>query len=470
LTGSHRGTSDGWRGVLADDFTVSRVRALTSAITTYLFRSEALNTILVGFDTRFMSDYLASEVAGEIVAHGGRVHICSRPVPTPVISHAVRSGGYALGMMITASHNPPRYNGLKLRLPDGSPPPDSVLDEIESYLGVGSEAPRDRLSGSGVTRVDPIPSYVRAIQGLLGLASNRRGVTVAVDAMHGATAGLLSRILEPSGYSVVQVRSNRDPLFGGTTPEPLPSRLAPLQRAVVARRCDLGVAHDGDGDRIVAFVPPARWLLASDLGLILAYYLAIYRNVPGQVVATVAGSTRLQTLAISLGRHYREVPIGFRHAAESMKLVPTLIACEENGGIGLGMHMPDRDGTAVATLLCEAMKARGLTRLISEVESIVGPAVAKRVDIAVGIQPEAVIERVSRTTPDCLAGSKVISRTDIDGLKLALRGGGWLLVRASGTESAVRVYAESASEVRTQEILAAGRSMVEAASARSDKL
>lgn len=446
-------TTDGWRALFAAEFTVTNVRRLSWAITRYLLDVGGKH-VLIGYDTRFMGGFFAREIASVVSACGIACDLVVSPVPTPVVSWYTRHNGYDLGLTVTASHNPYTYNGIKIRMSDGGPPDKQVMTAIEAH--VPREVPSLPTASTAITMVNPLPAYIAAIRTLTQLeVIDAAALNVAVDSMHGTTAHLLKQILAGTRTRVVQVRGRPDPLFGGVPPEPKATSLGPLQAAMKRRGCVLGVAHDGDGDRIVALDPDAGYLSPHDLAVLLALDLHESKQMQGAIVGSSSSSRRLSQVATALTLPYREVPTGFRHACNIMRTEPVLIAAEENGGIGFGFHLPDRDGTLAAVLLVEMIARRqtGLGAIKASLVARLGHSSLVRRDVQVSVPPQKAVTAFGQALSDQLDGLPVVSRATTDGLKILLLGGSWVMIRASGTEPVLRIYAEHDDTAASQALI-----------------
>ncbi|GAB4270988.1 MAG: phosphoglucomutase/phosphomannomutase family protein [Deferrisomatales bacterium] len=462
--------TDGWRGVISREFTFDNLRRVVAAVACYLEeQGSAPRGVAVGYDRRFLSEAYAAEAAGVLAARDIPVRLSPGPVPTPLVSWAVREQGLAGGLMITASHNPPEWNGLKFKEPFGGSARAAVNRRIEELLdGVGpgdAVACRD-LAGARreglVEDLDPWESYRRGLERLVDFGAIRAaGLRVAVDAMHGCGTPWLRRLLEEAGCEVVELRAEPNPGFGGIAPEPVEAHLAELMERVRKEGCQLGVANDGDADRIGAVDERGRYFSPQRILAVFLRYLVEEKGLSGDVVKTVSATSMLDLLAAAYGRQVVLTPIGFKHVGEVMLERPVVVGGEESGGIGVAAHLPERDGLFNALLLCEivARTGRGLRAYLQEVFDRVGYFTYERQDVRLppeGIEAArrriAAVDRVDR-----LAGLPVDSVCTLDGTRIQREDASWLLLRPSGTEPVVRLYAEARSRADVAALLFEGR-------------
>lgn len=455
LANGGRSTSDGWRGMLAEDFTFANVRGIAAAVGRFFeVRTHKPGyRAIVGYDTRFMSRAFAGSICDILRRSASECVISDSVVPTPAISWFTQANGFDVGLAVTASHNPAEYNGIKIRMSHGGSPDAQTIEAIETHLATTpTYAERD---GMSIPTADVLTSYVASLRRLIDLnAIDEAAPIVAVDSMHGTTGGILERVLEGTRAQVVAVRGNSDPLFGGSIPEPTMRSTDVLREAVVSGGFAAGFAHDGDGDRIIAIDPRVGYLSPGELGMILAFDLARRRGIVGAVAGTVVASRRLRALADLIGRDYVEVPIGFRHASEVMRSRPVLVAVEENGGIGVGQYIPDRDGTMAAALLLDAITAgqTSLGTLLGQIHHQVGTSVLLRRDIEVHEDLAGFVASVYPTLAELFGQKGCVEQFTADGIKIVLSTGDWVLLRPSGTQPFVRIYAE-ASDQRSCQVL-----------------
>ena len=452
--------TDGWRGILADDFTFARAQTVTEAISRYVVRGEdARKGVIVGYDHRYASDWVARRVAETLSSAGTPVLLAERPCPTPAVSFLVRSRGAAGGIVVTASHNPYCWNGIKYKASYGSSALPSIVAQIENELqfvqsaGIPPLPPRPEL----VELIDPQRPYLNALEKLVDWERIRRAkLRFAFDAMHGSAAGLLPELLRRNGVECLEIRGTRDPRFGGAHPEPIEPHVAPLQEAVVSGGFDAGFAADGDGDRIGAVDRSGSFVNPHQIFALLVWHLAGTRQLPGEIAKTFSVTKLIDKLAAKLERNLHEVPIGFKYICELMLERNILIGGEESGGIGTSLYLPERDATVCALFLAELMAWHGRTlgELLGQLHEEFGEHHYGRVDLEITAQQK---ERALRWFADGSSNKllrwPVVRRENLDGLKLYVGDVGWIMVRASGTENLLRVYAETSRGETTRELL-----------------
>jgi len=462
--------TDGWRGVMARDFTFDNVRRVTAAIAAYLEdQGTAAQGVAVAFDRRLLSRGFAEEAAGVLAARGIPVRLASGPEPTPLLSWAVRHQGLAGGIMITASHNPPEWNGLKFKEPYGGSAGTETCRAVEAHLtgvprggSIRCLSPGEVKDRGLLENLDAWQGYRAALGRIVDFDCLRAaGLRVAVDAMHGCGAPGLRTLLEEAGCRVVELRPEWNPGFDGASPEPVEANLASLARAVRAEGCALGLANDGDGDRIGAVDERGRYFSPQRILAVLLRYLREVKGLHGDVVKAVSATSLLDLLAESYGLGVQVTPIGFKHIGEAMRDHAVLIGGEESGGIGIPAHLPERDGLLNALLLAEivARTGKGLRAYVQEIFDEVGYFTYERSDFPLeASRADTLREEIAALeAPETLAGRRVQAVLRLDGTRLLRDDASWLLIRPSGTEPLLRLYAEARSSEEVQELLAAGR-------------
>jgi len=452
--------TDGWRGVIAEDFTHDNVRKVAYAIARYVVRSEQpRNGVLVGYDTRFGSEAFARVAAEAVAMTGTPVWLAEHPCPTPAISLLVRLRGAAGGIQITASHNPYRWNGVKYKASYGSSASPAIVAQIETQLdivlheGIPPLPPRTDLIHSLDVRTPYLETLDRLVDWDRLRAANFRFV---VDPMHGSGSGLLRELFARHGVACDEIRGKRDPLFGGVNPEPIEPHIKALQDAVVAGKYDAGFALDGDADRIGAVDRDGTFVTPHQIFSILLWHLAGTRKIPGDVAKTFSTTKMIDKIAAHYGRKLWETPIGFKYICDKMLEGDVLLGGEESGGIGTKLHLPERDATVNSLLLAEVMAWHGkrLGELVAMLEREYGEFHYGRVDLELRAgQKEKAIAYYSGGQVTRILDWPIVRREDLDGIKLYVGDIGWVMVRASGTEKMLRVYAETTRAETTRRLL-----------------
>jgi phosphomannomutase len=452
--------TDGWRAVIAEDFTHENVRTVSAAIARYIVRcTDPRQGVIIGFDNRFGSEQFAQVAAETIAQTGTPVWLIDAPCPSPAVSLLVRKRHAAGGIMITASHNPPRWNGIKFKASYGSSALPSIMAQIEEELR--------HVELNGAPLLPPRPDLIQPVnfrgpylETLAGLVDWDRikshPLKIVVDPMHGSARGLLRDLLRSHSVPCDEIRGTRDPLFGGVNPEPIEPHIAALQQAVREGGYDAGLAADGDGDRIGAVDREGNFVTPHQIFSLLLWHLAGTRSLPGDVAKTFSSTKMLDKIAAKYGRRIHEVPIGFKYICELMLEQDILLGGEESGGIGTKMHLPERDATVTALLLVELMAwhGKGLGELVHQLEDEFGAHDYARVDLTLKPgQKERALEYFSNSTANRYLDWEITRRENLDGIKLHLAGAGWLLVRASGTEPMLRLYSETNRREVTRRIL-----------------
>ena len=453
--------TDGWRGVIAEDFTADNVRRAVRAIVSYLNKKSRSVKVIIGCDTRFMSGYFARAAAETACGAGAKAVICGRPVTTPILSCAVKDEGASGGIMITASHNPPVYNGIKFKAPYGGSAYQAVMAEIEALLDAGPAHPMPyeeaRLKGA-LSEADFFPAYVKRIRALLDTERVRRsGVRAVLDCMHGSSGGYAGRLWEAFELETRVIRAGADPYFGGINPEPLEANLKALSSEVVSSGCGAGFAFDGDADRLGVVDGSGRFVMPYQVMSLLLLHLAKNRKMTGMVVKTVSSSTLIDRVADDLGLPVVETPVGFKHICRHMLEDDVLIGGEENGGLGIKGYIPERDGMLAALLLTEAMacEGKGLSELLARMDKKYGRLYHKRYDCKLE-SPAPDLSKSHARLKDAYRDFGFKELRTLDGVKLVMHDRSWVLFRRSGTEPVLRVYAESEDPVRTEKLIARG--------------
>jgi phosphomannomutase len=464
----HFGT-DGWRAVISDTFTFHNLRLVSQAIADTVKTDHWNNgewegkidarKIIVGFDTRFLSDRYARDVARVLAANGFTVYLSQADCPTPAVSYAVRHHQAAAGIVITASHNAPRYNGIKLKAAYGGSALPEKSRQVEIYLNDNEERGRGpnlmdwdvAREMNLIERFNPLPAYYEHLRALINFdAIAENPPRVVVDSMHGSGRGVIKGILQGTGCEVTEIRGEMNPGFGGTHPEPIGHNLGALAGAISTGIGDLGVATDGDADRIGAMDERGNFVDPHKIMALALQYLMEKRGWSGPVVRTVSTTRMIDRLATRYQIPVYETPVGFNHIADYMLKENVLIGGEESGGISFQGHIPEGDGILMGLLLVEmvATSEKSLSTLVNDLMEDVGPAFYERRDLRLRhpVAKQEMTMRLKNNAPDEIGDISVNEVQTVDGVKYILNEGSWLLIRPSGTEPVLRVYAEGRSE------------------------
>ena len=452
--------TDGWRGVIAEDYTFANVRTVSYAIARYVVRHEQpARGVLVGYDTRFGSENFARVAAEAVAMTGTPVWLAEKACPSPALSLLVKQRGAAGGIMITASHNPYKWNGVKFKASYGSSALPSIVAKVEEELkvvlrdGVPALPPRKDLLQS----LDVLTPYLERIQKLVDWDRIRAAkMHYVVDPMHGAARGLLRELMTRHGVACDEIRGTRDPLFGGVNPEPIEPHVEALRQAVLKGGYDAGLCADGDGDRIGAMDRDGTFVTPHQIFSLLLWHLAGTRQIPGDVAKTFTATKMVDKIAAKYGRKVYEVPVGFKYICELMLENDILLGGEESGGIGSKLYLPERDATVMALLLVELMAWHGKTlgELVRQLHAEYGEHHYGRVDLELKPgQKEKALERFANGKLKRLLDWPVVRREDLDGIKVYLGEIGWVMVRGSGTEPVLRIYSETTRPETTRRIL-----------------
>lgn len=457
--------TDGWRATL-DTFTDDRVRIVAQAVADYLREADADGPVVVGYDARASSPGFAESVADVLTNNGFDVILPERDCPTPVAVWTVVDRDCAGAVVLSASHNPPEYNGIKYFPGDGAPAMPEVTDRIEANLR--EPEPLSESDHGMVVRDDLVTPHAEAVTDLvasLGFSPtdadgnlDLSGVTVAYDAMHGSGRGVTDAVLERAGAEVQRLRCADDPEFGGGAPEPAASNLHAMTDRVVDDNADIGLANDGDADRI-AVATPAGYL--GENRFFAATYDALLAENAGPAVRTVSTTFLIDRIAEAHGERVVETAVGFKWVADAMGEHDALMGGEESGGFSIRGHIREKDGVLMALLACAVEAAEPYDERIERIEAEHGGIVADKLSVDCPDDQKArVIDDLEDVIPDEIAGVPVERTVTVDGFKLLCSDGSWLLVRPSGTEPKLRVYAEASTEARVEAVLDAGRELV----------
>lgn len=464
--------TDGWRGVIADDFTFDNVRRVAGAIASYILQNEdARQGVVVGYDTRFASK-LAAHVAGEVIGAAGiPVSLASDYTPTPAISLAVKQQHAAGGVVITSSHNPWNWNGVKFKAKFGGSATPAIMKKVEDELHAGAMPKNDHILR--IEEGDLKQAYIKAVCEFADLnLIAQANFKFATDSMYGSGRGVLAGIFSDHGIKHVPIRQEVNPLFPDINPEPIIPHVAMLQQTVLKEGCHAGFAIDGDADRIGAVAEDGSFVDSHKIFAILLYWLLERKKWPGEVVRAFNTTRMIDRIAAKYGRKLHECPIGFKHIADLMMEREILIGGEESGGIGYGCFLPERDGILNSLLLANVMAHEGkpLGQLVADLQQQFGPHYYGRRDMHIPEEvKQSAIQRARADSTLTLGRYSVLNKEKLDGVKFFLDaskdGSGaepWILLRASGTEPLLRLYAEAASPELVNEVLDSAERFVNA--------
>ena len=463
------GTS-GWRGIIAEDFTFANARRVCQAIADYL-KGEGIaqQGVVIGYDTRFLSESFAAAAAEVMAGNAVPGYFTSRDCPTPVVSFAIREGKHAGGINITASHNPPEYNGVKFSPASGGPAPEAVTKPIETRAnelapGDVKLLPLGQARSQGlVVDLDPRPEYFKHLRSLLDVEVLRRSnLKVVVDVLYGTGRGYLDTFLQEAGVEVELLHGYRDALFGGHRPEPSAEFLGELAARIPATKAHLGLATDADADRFGVMDSRGEYHEANEILALLLDYLIETRGWEGGVARSVASTHLIDRVAARHGRPVFETKVGFKYLGEYIVSDQAVLVGEESEGFSMKNHLPEKDGILADLLVAEmvARKGKDLPQLLEELFAKVGPVYNRRVNLSLAPETKVRLMEHLKNPPRSFAGKAVKQHVTIDGHKFILEDGSWVCFRPSGTEPVVRFYLEDFSQAGLEKLQKAGEAML----------
>lgn len=467
------GTS-GWRGIIAEDFTFTGVRAVSRAIGEYVLSQDPRagdRGMVIGYDTRFLSEAFAAQVARVMAAQGIIAFLCERDTPTPVVGHEILRRHAAGGVIVTASQNPPEYNGIKFSAAWGGPALPDATQRIQERANQLLLDPRVREVSSGeaegrdlIERIDPRPAYLDRVRSLVSLETIREArLRVVVDPLYGSAQGYLDTLLRDAGCEVAVLHGFRDPNFGGRPPEPAEDHLQELAFQVVETSAHLGLATDADAGRFGLVDADGSFLEPNYFLGILLRHLVKTRGWTGGAARSVATTHLLDAVARQMEIPIYETPVGFKYIGELIAKDAIVLGGEESAGLSVKGHVPEKDGILACLLAAELVASRGgarLKTLLQELYGEVGTFLTKRLSYRLEQSAVDGLEDRLKQPPGNLAGLAVIEVNRLDGVKMILEDGSWLLFRVSGTEPVVRLYAEAASPERLDRLVTAGENFI----------
>lgn len=470
------GTS-GWRGIVADDFTFDNVRLVTQAIAQYLNtvadeQKRKQCTVIIGYDTRFLSERFA-ELSAEVLAGNGiKTLLCDRDTPTPVISYEILRRKIDGGINFTASHNPPEYNGLKFTPAWGGPALPETTRAIEKFC---ARVPRpdirhmplaQAIKQKLVEYINPRPLYLKRIKELINFSAiKKRNCKIATDLLNGTAIGYLDELLRAAGIRQIVARNWRDVLFGGKSPEPSEDNLKSLSSIIKKESCHLGVATDGDADRFGILDADGSFINPNMTIALLLYHLLKTRGWKGVVARSVMTTHLIDKIAAKFGVTVIETPVGFKYIGDVMANHPDdfIIGGEESGGLTIRGHVPEKDGILACLLVAEmvAMAGKPMKKILADIEKLVGAVVSDRLNLH--MEPDAadaVRKKIAGKKPARIGSFSVSKVVELDGCKFIFTDGSWMGIRISGTEPVVRLYFETDTPAKMKKLIAAGKRFI----------
>ena len=457
--------TDGWRGVIADDFTFENVRRVAQATADYWNERNLPKAGIVGYDNRFLSETYARLVCEVLAANGIKALCPQEAVPTPAVTFAVRDRKLAGAVMITASHNPPQFNGYKLKAEFAGPADPEYCKQVEERVDrspVRVVRFDDGVGQGSVELYDPRPAHVAEVKKFVDLKKIRSaGLRVVADSMHGCGGRLLESVLAGPKCRVQTIRASRDPLFGGINPEPIGKNLGALCGAVKKSRAHIGLATDGDADRLGIVDDKGRYVsIQLVIAMLLLHLIRNHGKKNGLVVKSTNCTVLVDRICRKHGLEFVEVPVGFKHICTEMRRHDVLIGAEESGGVGFQGHIPERDGILANLMLLEmlAVEKKKLSEISTRLQKEFGASAYDRIDMQYPLEKRnKLIEALRTQPPKDLLGSPLARVNDSDGVKYIAKDDSWLMFRTSGTEPIIRIYSEAASASQVRKLLDYGK-------------
>lgn len=451
--------TDGWRGIIADDFTFENVKIVAQAIADYVVEGYENPKVIIGYDNRFHSENFAKLCCDILTSNGIHVMFSQSAIPTPAVAHAVVKKGFSGAIMITASHNPYYYNGIKFIPHYGGPANTQITDKIvKNVEKIQKEGLREFKPDSNlVDYFDYKEEYLNDILRLIDKeAFKGKKLKVLVNPMYGCGTGYIDEALKRLGCEIEVINNHRDPLFGGHLPEPNLENMRDLLQLITHKRYHLGLATDGDADRFGVVNPDGGYISANEVIFMLTDYLVKTRQKASSVARTVATTSMIDKIADKYGMKCIETPVGFKYIAECLMKEDALIGGEESGGLSIKGHVPEKDGILADLLIAEVIARYELSprEIVDRIESEFGKLYNKRIDVrTTSEKKQLALEKIKNFGKDVVAGLRCVEYRTRDGLKVILQDSSWFLVRASGTEDLIRIYAESPDSLTLENIL-----------------
>lgn len=460
--------TDGWRAVIGQDFTYENVKIVSQAVADYIRIQNPNSTmykLAVGYDTRFMGDKFATVVTEILAGNGITVFLSDGPTSTPALSLAIKQNKFLGGIMVTASHNPPHYSGIKYKAGYAGPAGPEIIKKIENFLGksqINSISLEEAAKKNLFKTPDLNKPYLNFMKSYLNMKLLKKiKANILVDIMHGAGDHLIENILKDTPCRVRTIHSDINPGFGGIPPEPIERNLKELIAFVKKEKCDIGLATDGDADRIGAVSSDGKYITSSQIIALLLVHFVEDKKWTGAVAKTISGSFLIDEIARAYKLKLYETPVGFKHICELMQTKDILIGGEESGGIGFKNYIPERDGTLAGLLLLEIMayRKKSIRQILKDIEKRFGKFCQQRIDMEYSDNKKtALFSKLKERPPARLLDKKITETKTYDGVKFICEDKSWLLLRASGTEPILRIYCESDSNDRVKKLLQFGKS------------
>jgi phosphomannomutase len=456
--------TDGWRAIISDEFTFANVRKVAKAIALYLINHGfSKKPVIIGYDPRFLADKFAEEVTRVMEEAGIDCYLTERDTPTPVVAWEVKDKKAAGAVMLTASHNPAQYCGIKF-IPDyAGPAEESITSEIQENSNKEISLPKPKKQGE-IERFDPLKRYLKYIESFVDpvLIKNAK-LKIVYDSMYGAGRGYMDKILQDFGCRVEVLHGERDALFGGGSPEPADEHLGELKKKVVELSANIGLANDGDADRFGVVDEKGKFLNANQIISLIFDYLVSDKGYRGGVVRSVATTHLIDRIAHRYKIKVYETPVGFKHIAKLMMQEDIILGGEESGGLSIKGHIPEKDGILANLLVLDmlAKRKKPLSQIWKDLIDKVGEVYSERLDLRLtDKEKDKFMERVTKRTPREISGLQIVDVNRMDGVKMILMDGSWILMRPSGTEPLVRIYFESDKRQKLALIVEAVRDLI----------
>ena len=454
--------TDGWRAIMAREFTFDNLRLVVQAVASYLKETSKKGKMVIGYDQRFLSDKFALEAAQVLIGNDIPVLLIGKPAPTPTTAYAIKKYGALGALMITASHNPPEYNGIKFIPEYAGPATPEITDAIEKHLNaltldeVNVRKITSTDSEGLIEYIDPMNDYLNHLHSVVNMEYiNKSPIKIIVDSMFGAGIGYLEKFLHDSNCQVISIHDYRDPLFGGGMPEPMGSSLNELVYKVKETGAVLGLALDGDADRFGVIDRDGTYFSPNQILPLLLHHLIENRGWLGTVARTIATTHLLDRICEYYGQDIYETPVGFKYIGKLLLEKDCILGGEESGGLSIKGHMPEKDGVLACLLVIEmvAQSGKSLGELMEDIYKKYGKLISERLDITVIAESmPGMLAAVKDYSPAKINGQLVVEKITIDGIKLKMANGSWMLIRPSGTEPLFRLYAEAESEDELRKI------------------